>query len=165
MSVAAMSAMTAAPAVTPPTIPIVSAISRTVLPIIAPAISAIKPPARAAFGKIRRRRIRWRRVAITATLAAMFNAQHAPRARIGIEPDHAAFRRHPLQPVMRIAAFIRERTIRIVKRTGMMAADLRQDLIERLHIRRAARLRHSRRHADRQHCQKRQKQQPKHGFF
>src|ERR1700761_2949244 len=119
--------------------------------------------------KLRRRAFigRRRAVAITAAHAAMLHAEHAARARIGVEPDDAAFGRHPFQTVMRVARFVAIRTVGIVERARIVPANLRKESVERLHIalRHAARLRGDGRNAHRHGGQKHQKSEPKHGFF
>jgi hypothetical protein len=150
---------TTTPTTTPPTPTIPAA-----LPVSATAIIAISATfistARRSFEITRRRRRRahiGRRHRIIAARTIVFDAQHTARARIGIKPNDAAFRRHPFQTVMRITAFIVEWTVGIVKCSGVAASHLRQHAIERLHTGRTAWLRGGGLQAHRQHGQKRQK--------
>jgi hypothetical protein len=61
----------------------------------------------------------------------VIDAQNAAGSSVGIEPDHAAIRREPLDPVVQPARRIGKRAVHIREAAGMGAADVRQYPVQR----------------------------------
>jgi hypothetical protein len=77
-------------------------------------------------------------------IAAGRGAQHAAGARIGVQPFDPAIGRHPFEMVVHRAVRLGHRTVRIIELTGIRAAHIGQDSVQRLHAGRAENLRRGR---------------------
>jgi hypothetical protein len=68
---------------------------------------------------------------VAAVISAADESQHASAMGIGIEPDDPPIRCHPFDAIARLTVGTWERSLRIVKRSRRVAADFRQNAVER----------------------------------